>query len=120
MLVSAAILASSLQAQALSDTTAAIRGSAISDFNGRPLAGVMISMPEVKKFVVTDSDGQFALAGLPAGKRSIRVSYQGRQTEDFVFTLQAQQTKQLAVVLDVDAEDLNALVVEARQATTCP
>ncbi len=100
----------------LSDTSARIRGSAISAFNGRPIAGVMISVPEVKKFVVTDSDGQFALAGLPAGKRSIRVSYEGRQTQDYVFTLQGQQTKQIAVVLDVDAEDLNPIVVEARQA----
>ncbi len=110
------LLVGSAPAQAPSDTSARIRGSAISDFNGRPIAGVMISVPEVKKFVVTDSDGQFALTGLPAGKRSIRVSYEGRQTQDYVFTLQGQQTKQIAVVLDVDAEDLNPLVVEARQA----
>ena len=113
LVVAAVILPSSLQAQALSDTTAGIRGSAISDFNGRPITGVIISVPEVKKFVVTDSSGQFALAGLPAGKRSIRVSYEGRQTEEYVFTLLGQQTKQIAVVLDVDAEDLNPLVVEA-------
>jgi len=114
--VTAVMLASSWQAPALSDTSAGIRGAVISDFNGRPIAGVMISAPEVKKFVVTDSDGQFALAGLPAGKRSIRVSYEGRETQDYVFTLQGQETKQIAVVLDVDAEDLNPLVVEARQA----
>jgi carboxypeptidase-like protein len=113
--VAAVVLVSPLQAQALSDTSARIRGSVISDFNGRPLASVTISVPEVKKFVVTDSEGQFALAGLPAGKRSIRVSYEGRETEDFEFTLQTLQTKQLAVVLDVDAEDLNPLVVEARE-----
>ena len=76
--VVAVVLVSPLQAQALSDTSAGIRGSAISDFNGRPLSGVIISVPEVKKFVVTDSSGQFALAGLPAGKRSIRVSYRCR------------------------------------------
>jgi hypothetical protein len=111
--VAAVVLVSPLQAQALSDTSAGIRGSAISDFNGRPLAGVIISVPEVKKFAVTDSSGQFALAGLPAGKRSIRVSYEGRETEAFEFTLLGQQTKQIAVVLDVDAEDLNPLVVEA-------
>jgi len=116
LVAAAVILASSLQAQALSDTSARIHGAVISDFNGRPIAGVMISAPEVKKFVVTDSDGQFALAGLPAGKRSIRVSYEGRETQDYVFTLQGQETKQIAVVLDVDAEDLNPLVVEARQA----
>jgi len=113
--VTAAILASSLQAQALPDTSARIRGAAISSYNGRPLAGVMISAPEVKKFVVTDSSGQFALAGLPTGRRSIRVSYEGRETQDYVFTLEDQRTKQIAVLLDLDAVDLDPLVVEARQ-----
>ena len=114
--VAAVMLASSLQAQAVSDTSARIRGAAISSYNGRPIAGVMISAPEVQKFVVTDANGQFALAGLPTGRRSIRVSYEGRETQDYVFTLQGQRTKQIAVVLDVDAVDLDPLVVEARQA----
>src|SRR6266404_4955317 len=96
--VTAVMLASSWQAPVLSDTSAGIRGAVISDFNGRPITGVMISAPEVKKFVVTDSDGQFALAGLPAGKRSIRVSYEGRETQDYVFTLQDQETKQIAEI----------------------
>ncbi len=114
--VNAALLASSLQAQALPDTNARIRGAAISSYNGNPIAGVMISAPEVQKFVVTDANGQFDLAGLPAGRRSIRVSYEGRQTQDYVFTLQGQRTKQIAVVLDVEAADLDPLVVEVRQA----
>jgi hypothetical protein len=115
-LATAAIVAASLQAQSLPDTSAHIRGAAISAFNGRPIAGVMISAPEVKRFVVTDSTGRFALDGLPSGRRAIRVSYAGRETEDYVFTLQSQRTKRIAVVLDVDALDLDPLVVEARQA----
>jgi len=114
--VTAALFATALQAQALPDTSARIRGAAISSFNGRPIAGVMISAPEVQKFVVTDSTGRFALAGLPTGKRSIRVTYDGRETQDYVFELQGQRTKQIAVVLDLDGDDLNPLVVEAREA----
>lgn len=114
--VTAALFATALQAQALPDTSARIRGAAISSFNGRPIAGVMISAPEVQKFVVTDSTGLFALAGLPTGKRSIRVTYDGRETQDYVFDLQGQRTKQIAVVLDLDGDDLNPLVVEAREA----
>ena len=114
--VTAAILASSMHAQALPDTTARILGAAISSYNGRPLAGVMISAPEVHKFVVTDADGRFALGGLPAGKRAIRVSYEGRQTQDYVFSLQGQRTMRISVLLDVDAVDLDPVVVEARQA----
>ncbi len=113
--ITAAILASSLQVQALSDTTARILGAAMSSYNGRPLAGVMISAPEVHKFVVTDADGQFTLGGLPAGKRAIRVSYEGRQTEDYLFSLQGQGTIRISVLLDVDAVDLDPVVVEARQ-----
>jgi hypothetical protein len=113
--VTAAILASSFQAQALPDTSARIRGAAISSFNGHPIAGVMISAPELQKFVVTDANGEFALAGLPTGKRSIRVSYDGRETQDYVFELQGQRTKQISVLLDIDAADLDPLVVEARQ-----
>jgi hypothetical protein len=45
--VTAAILASFVQAQALPDTSARIRGTAISSYNGRPIAGVMISAPRV-------------------------------------------------------------------------
>src|SRR5437879_12903152 len=86
------------QAQALSDTSARIRGAAISDFNGRPIAGVMISARAVKKFVVTDSDGQFALTGLPARKPAVPVSYGVREPQDYLFSLQAQATKQIAVV----------------------
>ncbi len=67
--VTAAIFRSAVQAQALSDSSARIRGAAISDFNGRPSAGGMISAPEVKQFVVTDSAGQFALAA--AGQSSL-------------------------------------------------
>src|SRR5947207_13122625 len=111
-LVTAAIIASLLQLQA--DTTGRIHGSAISSFNGLPIAGVMISAPEVHKFVVTDSTGGFELAGLPTGRHAIRVSYEGRETQDFVFTLDAGHTQRVAVVLHVDAVDIAACVAEGR------
>ncbi|HEY3221578.1 MAG TPA: carboxypeptidase regulatory-like domain-containing protein [Gemmatimonadales bacterium] len=98
------------------DTTARVGGTAISSFNGRPLVGVLIAAPVVNKFVVTDSTGAFTIGGLPGGDQAIRVSYDGRVTEDYTFTLQAGHTKQIAVLLDVAAEDLNPLVVETRGA----
>ena len=112
-LVTATIVA--LAQQVPGDTTGRINGWAISSFNGHPIAGVMISALEAHKFVVTDSTGRFALAGLPTGRHAIRVSYEGRDTEDYPFELQDQETKQIAVVLDVDATDLDPIVVEARQ-----
>ena len=113
-LVTAAIIASQLQLAA-ADTTARIRGTAISSFNGRPIVGVMIAAPEAQKFTVTDEWGRFSLGGLPAGKRAIRISYDGRVTEDFQFDLDGDHAKRIAVLLDVDAIDLDPLVVEARE-----
>lgn len=97
------------------DTTAAIRGSAISSYNGHAIAGVMISAPEVHRFTVTDSSGRFVLNGLPSGREAIRISYQGRATEAYTFTLDSKESKRIAVLLDLDAVDLNPVVVEARE-----
>ena len=100
----------------LADTTAALRGTASSSFNGKPLAGVMIAVPAVQKWVVTDSTGAFYLTGLPAGVQQVRVAYEGRETGDFEFHLQSQRQKRIAVLLDVEAYDLNPVVVEVRGA----
>jgi len=109
----ALVLASLLHLQL--DTTARIRGAALSSYNGHPIAGVMISVPEVHKFAVTDSTGRFALTGLPSGRQAVRVSYEGRQTDEYTFSLESGRSKRIAVLLDLDAQDLNPVVVEARQ-----
>src|SRR6266571_302292 len=70
------------------DTTARISGHALSAYNGRPIAGVTISVAAMERFTVTDSNGGFAL-------------HAGRMTK-------------IAVVLDVRATNLAPLVVEAR------
>lgn len=97
------------------DTTARLRGRASSSFNGRPLTGVMISVPAVHKFVVTDSTGVFWLDGLPAGSQIIRIAYEGRETQDFDVVLRGRRTNVIAVLLDADAVNLDPLVVAARQ-----
>jgi hypothetical protein len=98
------------------DSSASIRGAAISSFNGQPLVGVMVAVPEFALITVTDSLGRFAIGGLPAGRRAIRISYDGRVTEDYVFELAGARTKRIAVLLDVGAIDLDPLVEEAREA----
>src|SRR6266508_3009574 len=96
------------------DTTATIRGTAGSSLNGHPLVGVMISVPVVQRFVVSDSTGRFELRGLPAGRQRIRVSYQDRNTEEYAFELQRGKAKRIVVLLDVAAVDLAPVVVEAQ------
>jgi hypothetical protein len=97
-----------------SDSTARISGTAASSFNGRPLSGVMISVPAVRRFTVTDSTGAFELRGLPPGRQRVRIAYEGRQTEEYEFLLRAGKAKKLVVVLDVEAVDLAPVVVEAQ------
>ena len=112
LLVTAAIVASALHLQV--DTTAGIHGAVMSSFNGRPIAGVMIGVLEGGKFTLTDAQGRFALTGLRSGRRTILISFDGRVTEDYVFSLEPQRSKRIAVLLDEDAEDLDPLVVEAQ------
>lgn len=109
----ALVLASLLHIQI--DSTARVHGAAISSYNGSPIPGVTISLPAAHKFVVTDSTGRFALGGLPTGRQAVRVSYEGRQTEEYTFTFESNRNKRIAVLLDLDADDLNPIVVEARQ-----
>lgn len=114
-LVTAAIIASG-QMPAV-DSSAGFHGTAISSYNGRPLAGVMISAPDAQKVVLTDSFGRFEITGLPPGRRAVRISYDGRVTQDFLFDVGDDQNKRLSVLLDLDALDLDPLVVEARGAS---
>jgi hypothetical protein len=97
-----------------SDSTAVVRGTAKSAFNGRSLSGVMIAVPAVRRFTVTDSTGAFELRDLPPGRQRIRIAYEGRQTEEYEFLLRPGKAKKLAVVLDVEAVDLAPVVVEAQ------
>ena len=100
--------------QAQSDTNARITGHALSAYNGRPLVGVTVTATAAGRSVVTDDKGRFLLAGLPAGMQPIRVSYDGRYTDEYEFGLRSGRTTKIAVVLDARAEDLAPLVVEAR------
>jgi hypothetical protein len=114
-LVTLALLASVLQAS--DDSTSQIRGRVSSAFNGKPIAGVTISDPRVKRSVVTDSTGMFWLDGLPAGPCVIRVSYDGRERDDeSPFVLKKNSTQHIVILLEPDAEDLSPLIAEPRQA----
>lgn len=99
---------------AQSDTTARLAGIARSAFNGRPLARVMISVPAARAFTVTDSSGRFELRQLPSGKQQVRVSYDGRSTEEYELDFLSGKTKNISVLLDVEAIDLDPIVVEVQ------
>jgi hypothetical protein len=108
------VLASVFSAGVSTDQTARITGQAVSAYNGRPLKDVVVLVATLDKSAVTDSTGRFVLTDLPAGRHSVRIIYDGRETETYEFDLREGHTVRLAVVLDVDAQDLAPIVVEPR------
>lgn len=100
------------------DSTASIRGTAGSAFDGHPLAGVTIAVPAAQRLVVTDANGRFELPELPSGAQGVRVSYNGRSAQDHVFKLERGATTVLAVLLDSSAADLAPVIVEAQPPET--
>ncbi|HWC74115.1 MAG TPA: carboxypeptidase regulatory-like domain-containing protein [Gemmatimonadales bacterium] len=97
---------------------ARLTGYALSAYNGRPLQGVVVSVSDADKSVVTDAQGAFAINDLPAGPQKIHLSYNGRKTADYTFALREGKVVELAIVLDVAARDLAPIVVERRMVDT--
>jgi len=95
------------------DTTARIAGTVRSSINGLPIPGVMVAVQGARAFSVSDSEGVFALGGLPSGRRTVRVSYGDTLSYEHALTLSGGQTLTLAVLLDVEGVTLSPIVVEA-------
>jgi len=96
------------------DTTARIDGTVRSSTNGLPIPGVMIAVRGLGALSVSDSAGVFALAGLPPGRRTVRVTYGDTLSYDQALSLSGGQTLTLSVLLDLEGEALSPIVVEAR------
>ena len=106
------MLVASLHAQR--DTTARLAGTVRSSINGLPISGVMIAVPKVRAFDVSDSTGAFALAGLPAGRQTVRILYGDSLSYQQELNLKRGKTVTLSVLLDVAAVELAPIVVEAQ------
>src|SRR2546428_2724926 len=82
------------------DTNARISGHALSAYNGRPIAGVTISVAKVERFTVTDSNGGVTLSGRPAGPQRLRGLYEGRHTQqEYEVALPPRRTTNIARIL---------------------
>src|SRR2546428_6353845 len=97
------------------DTNARISGHALSAYNGRPIAGVTISVAKVERFTVTDSNGGVTLSGLPPGPPRLRGLYEGRHTQqENEVALRARRATKIPGLLHAPATNLAPPVVEAR------
>jgi carboxypeptidase family protein len=110
-LVAALTLSAASAAQ--QDTLARLEGTVSASNNGRPLAGVMVSVRGTGAFHVTDSTGRFSLVQLPPGRRTLSLALGNRTSEDFDIVLRAGHPTELAILLDVGGVDLAPVVVEA-------
>jgi hypothetical protein len=100
-------------ARSQSDTTAAIAGTVRSSISGLPIPDVTVALRDVRKLGVSDSTGAFAVAGLPAGRRTVRVVYD-TLSYDQELTLEPGKTLRLSVLLDVEALELTPIIVDAQ------
>jgi hypothetical protein len=107
------VVAALALAAAQQDTLARLTGTVSSSNSGRPLPGVMVAVVGASAFQVTDSTGTFTVARLAPGRRTLRLSYGGRVSEDYDVVLQPGRTADLAILLDVSGVDLAPIVVEA-------
>src|SRR5205823_176842 len=101
-------------ARAQRDTTARLTGTVRSSINGLPISGVMIAVPKVRTFDVSDSTGSFTLVGLPGGRQTVRILYGDSLSYEKEMDLKQGKTLTLSVLLDVGATELAPIVVEAQ------
>src|SRR5258705_12234416 len=101
-------------AHAQRDTTARLAGTVRSSVNGLPISGVMVAVKGSRVFDVSDSTGSFALGGLPAGRRLVRILYGDSLAYEHEMDLKHGKTLTLSVLLDVVAAQLAPIVVEAQ------
>lgn len=100
-------------AAAQQDTLAGLTGIVTASNNGRPLAGVMVSVRGTGAFYVTDSTGAFAIVRLPPGRHTLRLAFKTLVSEDYQVVLRQGRTLELSILLDVGGVDLAPIVVEA-------
>jgi hypothetical protein len=100
----------------LAADSATLRGEVKSVLNGELLAGVLVALPGLQKFVVTDSTGVFAFT-VPPGTHHMSVKYREHVNEDYDMIMRAGQHTRLEILLDVAAVHLAPVVVVGRPAT---
>ncbi|HXI34704.1 MAG TPA: carboxypeptidase regulatory-like domain-containing protein [Gemmatimonadales bacterium] len=106
------LLPAALATQVRTDS-ATLTGEVKSVLNGELLAGVLIALPGLQKFVVTDSTGVFAFT-VPPGTHHMSVKYREHVNEDYDMIMRAGQHTRLEILLDVEAVHLAPVVVDGR------
>lgn len=78
--------------------TASVEGT-VTDTNGKPLPGVNVALPDLKKGTSTTPDGTYNITELPAGTHSITFSFVGYNTTTQQITLEEGEVQTLDISL---------------------
>lgn len=81
--------------------------------NGTPLIGASISLENSGLGTITDLEGNFTLAGIPAGEYNFNFSYVGHKSVSTRLIFQKNEIKKINFNLEEDVLGLEAVVVTA-------
>jgi len=109
------LLAIPLAAQAPSGS---VRGRVTDAASGRGLGDAQVLVTDTRIGAMTDSNGDFALTGVPTGSRSVTVRRLGYQPVTRTVSIAAGGTATLDVALQVSAMNLSEVVVTGSAAPT--
>lgn len=88
-----------------------LKGKVTETIDGDPIIGANIYLPELKKGVVSDENGNYSISNLPAIKTIIQVSYIGHQT--IVQTVDIKNINNLDFVMKESNAEMKEVVVIA-------
>jgi carboxypeptidase family protein len=110
------LLAALPSAAQVSKDSSRLAGTVRNTFSGDPVAGVMVAIPALRVFQVTDSTGEFALAGLPKGRHRLRVVHAEQVPAELDVDLPAGGTLAITVLVQVGAVHIEPIVVTGERA----
>jgi TonB-linked SusC/RagA family outer membrane protein len=93
--------------------TGSIEGRVTDRESGRPLAGVVIEIPDVGRSVMTDGDGRFRFDAVPAGTVTVRVQQFGYRGVEREVTVASGETVQASFQLAPTVIELEQVVAVA-------
>ena len=88
----------------------ALEGQVRDAATGQPLAGVQISLPQLGTGGITDPEGLYRIAGIPAGSRGVEIRLIGYRTERRDVAIGDGQTTRLDLLMAQEAIALEGVV----------
>ena len=83
----------------------------ISDEQGIFVPYATISIPELNKGTVSDSEGKFLLLNVPTGKQTLKIEYLGYGSQEISVDVKDGETVEIKVILQSKAEELEGVIL---------